>query len=149
MSRQCDICSNMLKDKSHGIHYDQNRVLTSPSFWLFLFTKGTMWGILDNEQKLGSFFKSAVHSDPDGYIVCKECSDKLSLDAQLVKEHNLIGWCNSIPSGRVDESTIATVAGTGWKEIYGQWPSIFKFTSDNKSNLSTSDKKWWQFWKKE
>ena len=148
MSRQCDICSNKLKNRSYGTHYDTNRVLTSPSYWLFLFTEGTMLGKLDNEQKFGSFFKAAVHSGPYGYLVCKECSDKLSLDAQLVQEHNLSGWCKSIPSGRVDESTIAIVAGTGWKEIYGQWPSFFKFTSDNESNSDfTSNKKWWQFWK--
>ena len=138
MSYQCDICSNEVQDKSQGTFFNQNQVLTSPSFWKFLITEGPPFGRLDEEEKLGLFLSMNVQDDPDGYIVCNKCRDKLSSDIQMAEDNNMERFCKSIPSGQVDKPAIAQVAGIVWEEVNGSFPSNIKIISD---------KKWWQFWK--
>lgn len=111
MSYQCDICTSQMPDKSHGTYFDQNRVLTSPSFWEHLYIKGTSWGKLDDEQMLGFFLTTFCKDDPNGYTVCGACRDMLSTDYEKSKRYGIEKCVTSIPSGRVDKPSVGLVAG--------------------------------------
>ncbi len=122
MLYKCDICSKTMENKSSGKSFDQNRVLTSPGYWMYLYTKAQTRITEDN---LGSFL-AMFSKDTSGYTVCDQCEEILKKDYELGKEYNIEKSIVSIPSGQVDTYAAGTVAGTVWQKLNGSWPSTLE-----------------------
>jgi len=140
----CDICGQEMRSKSAGHFYDQNRVLTSPSYWRHVFTKGTPL----EEDALGLMLMT-FSKDPSGFTVCNSCDAMLSSDMELAGEYDLAGFIESISSGQVNTHSAGKVAGTVWEKIHGHWPSTIQLGGGGPSGklVPKEEKKWWQFWK--
>jgi len=119
MTYNCDICSREMEDKSNGHFFDQNRVLTSPSFWQHLYTAKIN---PLSEEGIGGFL-GMFCQDASGYTVCDQCQDMLKNDFNLGREYEIEEFVSSISSGEVDTYAAGTVAGTVWKKLNGRWPS--------------------------
>lgn len=126
MTYQCDTCSNIFLDKSHGSFFDQNRILTSPSYWEHLIIGGTVIGKLQDEGQLEMWITMYCKNDPNGYTVCNACRDKFLNDDSKAKLYGLESYVRSIPSGQVNKQSILIVAGTIWQKYNGSWPSFIK-----------------------
>jgi len=111
-----------MESKSAGKFFDQNRVLTSPGYWKYLYTKAQTQVTEDN---LGSFL-AMFSKDTSGYTVCDPCEEMLAKDDELGKEYDIEKYIVSIPSGQVDTHAAGTVAGTVWQKLNGSWPSTLE-----------------------
>jgi len=131
MSYQCDICSKTMENKSVGSFFDQNRVLTSPSYWTHLYTKAK---IRITEDRLGSFL-AMFSQDSSGYTVCDQCDEMLEKDYDLGNKYDIRKSISSIPSGEVDTYAAGTVAGTVWQKLNGSWPSTLELGGGGASGI--------------
>jgi len=111
-----------MENKSSGKFFDQNRVLTSPGYWMYLYTKAQT---RITEDSLGSFL-AMFSKDTSGYTVCDQCEEMLEKDYELGKEYDIEESIVSISSGQVDTYAAGTVAGTVWQKLNGSWPSTLE-----------------------
>ncbi len=87
MSYNCDICSRELPDKSNGTFFDQNRVLTSPSYWEHFYQKE----IVPMEEEMLRMLLVTFCRESRGFTVCNRCRDMLHNDMSSISSGQLAG----------------------------------------------------------
>tara|TARA_R110002072_G_scaffold42064_22_gene119160 strand:+ start:55423 stop:56073 length:651 start_codon:yes stop_codon:yes gene_type:complete len=118
MTYRCDICSRDIEEKLDGHFYDQNRVLTSPGYWLHLYTKSNT---KLEEAGIGGYLAMFCR-DNSGFTVCDHCYTMLNSDTALSEDYGISTYVTSQPSGQVDSYAAGKVAGTVWQQLHGDWP---------------------------
>ena len=122
----CDICTKSFPAKADGTFFDQNRVLTSPSYWEHCFGKP------DFVEGMLGMYLGMFCQDTSGYTVCDACARMLDDDGAKAERYGISEYVRSSPSGRVDSHAVGMVAGTVWKNLHGSWPSTIQIGgSDN------------------
>jgi hypothetical protein len=73
MTYKCDICPASMPSKSDGTFFDQNRVLTSPGYWEYLYTEAP----LPLDEKGIGLTAAFLCKDTSGFTVCERCKNML------------------------------------------------------------------------
>ncbi len=129
MAYQCEICPDVFSNKEQGYFFDQNRVLTSPGYWQYLFTTKASFF----EVSMLNSYLDMLCKDTSGFTICNKCKTMLEADATFAQELGITEYVKTLSDGKVDRNAAAIVFGSVWRKMHGTWPSTIKVNGFNTS----------------